>query len=109
MKNLTLNQAWTLCLEQWAWIIEQLDAGSKESIADLKAKWIDKEGYKVHSDCFFCQYDPCTAGSMCQECPGILVSPKLKHHWCTNKSYCWCDKPRKFYAKLLELNEKRKQ
>ena len=112
-KKLTLNQTWTLCLRQWKWIIEQLDKGSDEtnenSVVLLKLKWAKQNGYenKISAACFFCEYVS-RRGLDCatKECPGQLVSQQFQ---CENSSYAYYSKPRKFYKKLLELNEKRKK
>ncbi len=106
-KKLTLNQAWTLCLKQWKWIIEQLDAGNKDSADFLKGKWIRQNGYKstIMGNCFFCEYarqhDGCELS-----CPARLVN---KGFFCRTLSYEYDDKPREFYKRIFELNKKRKK
>lgn len=110
MKKLTLNQAWTLCLKQWKWIIEQLDAGSKD-VGNLKLRWMKKSRYiNVNSACFFCHYHvqehkKKRSNKECGYCPGRLVSRRFD---CMHSSYDYKDKPRAFYRKLLALDKKRR-
>jgi len=72
---------------------------------------MENHGYSdevINSACFFCEYkdeNETDEDEDCAICPGVLVSPRF---FCQNKSYPYDSKPRKFYKKLLQLNEKRK-
>ncbi len=59
MNKLTLDEAWAMCLEMWAWIAEQKKAHKYANVENLKKKWMKKHGLigKVRANCFFCQYD----------------------------------------------------
>ena len=113
MKKLTLNQAWKLCLRQWKWIIAELDRREKKGqvldedfdIDDLKSLWMEKKSSGILCNCFFCQYSKNNNDESCSDCPGKLVNRRFD---CFNKTYHYMDKPRKFYAKLLELDAKRR-
>lgn len=108
MKRLTLNQAWTLCLKQWKWIIGQLDAGQTVSLECLKNRWIRQNGYgrdEIGNYCFFCEYSE-QHSKDCGTCPGRLVAPRFN---CCNPAYFYSRKPYKFYAKLLRMDKKRKK
>ncbi len=109
-KKLTLNQVWTLCLRQWKWIIKQLDEGTEKNVDELKIEWLEQHKYKSNDleyNCFFCEYATfvLSQSNDCEDCPGQSVSKKFN---CLRASYAYCDKPHKFYKKLLELNKKRK-
>lgn len=111
MRKLTLDRAWKLCLEQWKWIIEQLDKGSKEDIEVLKVRWLKLKGLATSpcAECFFCEYAKQNNGRLswaarCVDCPAVLVSPVFS---CQKKSYHYKYHPRAFYKKLLTLNKKR--
>ena len=107
MKKLTLNQAWRLCLKQWKWIVKQIKAGDTHCVAILKRQWTTANGYdkdEIESECFFCEY--CRFRNRgCGHCPGKLVNKRFN---CANTTYEYDVKPLKFYAKLLELDKKRK-
>jgi len=104
MKKLTLNQAWTLCLKQWKWIIGELDKGDEGGIRTLERVWCEKHKYeKICSDCFFCEYNNGRSG--CAFCPAKIIDKNF--NCCCVGEYNFFDNPRAFYAKLLSLNEKR--
>lgn len=105
MKKLTLNEAWRLCLKQWKWIIRQLAKGDKRSIGSLKRQWCQENGFNdVVANCFFCAYAR-QNGDGCDHCPGKLVNRRFG---CDRVTYEHDVYPHKFYAKLLELDKKRK-
>ena len=110
MKRLTLDQAWTLCLKQWRWIAMRLKAGDGRGIESLKEEWLEKHGYNwddVRLDCFFCQYSYQPRQKGCHgSCPGHKVDKAFR---CDHPEYTYDIEPLKFYAKLLELNKRRKK
>lgn len=111
--KLTLNQTWRECLKMWKWIVEQIDFKTFHKIKN-KTRYIERlkrEYLKsinldnvIMMNCFFCEYDD-KHEDECQSCPGRLAVPDFR---CINKSYSWSSCPDKFYAKLLELDKKRK-
>ena len=105
--TLTLDMAWDLCLEQWAWIKAQIEAGSNLSVNALKDQWCKGNGYEgVRCVCFFCEYvvhqHSRIAPRRCGNCPGKLVDPEFH---CNNKEYHHCYKPLEFHAELVRLNK----
>jgi len=106
-KKLTLNKAWSKCLKQWKYIVENLDSGKPVHV--LKEKYIKKhDSESISVNCYFCEYDwqhHNIGDSGCEHCPGRLVD---KHFDCLNVKYRFKKKPRAFYRKLLALNAKRK-
>lgn len=109
MKKLTLKlrEAWKLCLEQWKWVIEQLDIDSTRNSDGLKNAWFRKfgKGAKPIACCYFCEYDNQFKGGGCGHCPGKLVSDRFR---CDYKGFEYDYNPRKFYARLLRLDKKRR-
>lgn len=105
--KLTLERTWTECLRLWKWVKEQIEAGSKKTVWELKEEWMKRNNYSdiAQCNCFFCHYDARNEMN-CDFCPGRLVDKTFD---CENKSYAWHDKPIAFYKKLLELNRKRKK
>ncbi len=110
MRKLSLDRAWKLCLEQWEWIIGELDKGSEKDISALKTQWLNQRRYKdrPYGDCFFCEHHrqnpETTHTGFCKNCPAFIVS---KGFYCMNKSYSYHDNPRAFYRKIKALNKKR--
>lgn len=110
MKKLTLNEAWNRCLAMWKWIDKQIEKGPDLDVEELKEKWLrtKQKKYDVYdliSDCFFCEYDAQQDDSCnCSFCPGKLISKSFK---CIHTEYNYEYQPRKFYKKLLQLNEER--
>ena len=121
MKNLTLNETWKECLRMWKWIVEQrqkeLDA--LDPVFLLKRRWLNNNDYYgITNDCFFCKYAHKKDGYgditipegsreiKCSKCPGRLVAKRFS---CQNMAYDWYFKPEKFYQKLLQVNQQRKQ
>jgi len=108
-KKLTLNQAWSKCLKQWKYIVENLDSG--EPVYVLKEKYIEEhESEYINANCYFCEYNVQHRRidefvCKCKYCPGKLVNRRFS---CDNVTYHYHDKPRAFYKKLLALNAKRK-
>lgn len=110
MKKLTLNQTWRLCLKMWKWIAKQIRDGSKLSVDKLKRKWLKTHTKDaITNDCYFCEYDQLHStkrdGPNGCNCPGNRIE---KDFGCMNSDYHFEHKPLKFYAKLLELDKKRK-
>ena len=103
-KQLTLDEAWDLCLEQWDWIKAQKKAGSKLSTKKLKDQWCKENWYEgvIGSSCFFCEYNSLFVCSFCKNCPGRLVDPEFH---CNNKEYHYEHKPLAFHAELVRLNK----
>ena len=103
-KQLTLDEAWDLCLEQWDWVKAQIEAWSKLSVGTLKCQWCKENGYEgVRSICFFCEYDKQCRGERpcCDFCPGVLVDSKFS---CGNNEYDYEYKHLAFHAELVRLN-----
>jgi len=107
--KLTLAKTWQLCLRQWKWIVEQIEAGTELDVCDLKRQWMNKKGFKKHvikDDCFFCEYVCQYEVHSCEDnCPGTQINKRFN---CCASTYHYQRKPKLFYKKLLELNEKRK-
>jgi hypothetical protein len=107
MKKLTLNQAWVLCLRQWKWIIKELDESPIQCIAALKHKWcLEHRCLEIAALCFFCEYATQQNDEGCCNCPGKFVGKQFS---CENMTYDYTNEPRRFYKKLLALNQKRKE
>jgi hypothetical protein len=105
---MTLNQTWKNCLRMWKWISEEWDCISSADVCQLKRQWMVEymPGVPLISNCFFCDYDANHNTSMCDHCPGKLVSRSFD---CTNRlSYNYVRQPKKFYKKLLQLDAKRR-
>ncbi len=107
MKKLSLEKTQTECLRMWKRIKEQVEAGNKKPIWQLKEEWMEENNYpNVQDDCFFCDYANHYADDNCDFCPGRLIDKTFD---CDNKSYSWHDQPIAFYNKLLRLNRKREK
>lgn len=112
MKKLTLNQAWNRCLAMWKWIDKQVQKGTDLGVEELKAQWIKTQQGKyvindLNGNCFFCEYASQQSELYdCGPCPGRLADKRFS---CTEPSYNYEYKPRKFYKKLLKLDKKRKK
>lgn len=107
MKELSLDRAWELCMEQWPWIIEEIEA-DMGSVSHLKAKWVKRNGFKcVMANCFFCEYAHqrdkqfYTKGD-CKDCPGKKVD---KNFDCENSEYHYTNDPIAFWHKIQEMNK----
>jgi len=107
MKKLTLAKTWQECLRMWKWIDKQIEKDKDLYAGDLKWQWLRENSIgTLHMGCFFCEYDLRESGEdHCISCPGKLINKRFE---CERVTYCWADKPRKFYQKLLQLNAKRK-
>jgi len=103
-KQLTLDEAWDLCLEQWDWIKAEIEAGSLLSVEGLKGQWCRENGFDgVLGYCFFCEYAVQQfRGRDCDKCPGCLVDPEFS---CCNDEYDYEYKPLAFHAELVRLNK----
>ena len=102
--TLTIDMAWDLCLEQWAWIKAQIEAWSKLSVGTLKCQWCKENGYEaIWGYCFFCEYaNQQFRGGGCNNCPGRLVDPEFN---CCNDEYHYEYNPLAFHAELVRLNK----
>lgn len=109
MKRLILDQAWTLCLKQWRWIAKRVRAKSRKDVEALKDEWVAKHGFKkINNSCFFCTYHdqhPTKFSDKECNCPARKIDPNFD---CLFGDCAFDVSPLKFYAKLLELNRKRK-
>lgn len=107
MKRLTLDETWEQCLAMWKWISRQCKNKKRPQISfiqDLKKEWLVKNGiepYELNHDCFFCEHDRNYRG-LCFSCPAKKIDAKFH---CDNTGNSWTTEPRKFYAKLKELNK----
>ena len=107
MKRLTLRKAFSLCREQWEWLVGEIRMGSGKSVYRLKDDWICGNnhgiGDRIECYCFFCEYSTRHCGKNedeCNHCPGRLIDPEFN---CCNKAYSYCNKPLQFHAKIVEL------
>lgn len=115
----TLDETWELCLRMWKWIAEHYDPRDKNNdgsdcVDRLKDVWLEENGYgdtNLKHECFFCQYASeeeeiliridGKEGRRCPTCPARAMCSTFH---CENyTSYCWHDKPKKFYKKLVML------
>lgn len=107
-----LDRTWKNCLRMWKWISENWRPGN--DIIDMKQDWLEKHRFTkpLEWDCFFCQWAVSHGQAfadmyqVCPHCPGRMVDSLFK---CSHRSYRFDRNPKKFYAKLLSLNEKRTQ
>lgn len=104
-KEYSLNDIWKLCLKMWQ------DVKDSQSIGSAKNAWLRANGFNpnnIWASCFFCEWDiqnRLSGESVCEHCPGKLVSPRFS---CENPSYDWVNKPKKFEKKIRALDQKRK-
>lgn len=105
MKEATV---WKLCIEMWDWIAEQIRAGSKRKIWELKDQWCGENGYTLENSCFFCDYQERHPkqgdGISCHGCPGYMIAPRFD---CFDGAYSFVSEPLKFHAKLHRMNKER--
>ena len=105
-----LDKTWEECLRMWKWVSERHELTGKES-GILKVLWLknhNKNRVKLRFDCYFCEFannKQLEGEAECKHCPGRLVSSWF--HCERYSTYNWMETPKAFYAKLLELNEKR--
>jgi len=112
MKLLTVDETWVQCLAMWKWISRQCKGKSlvwcNDNVSDLKIRWLEKHGIRdgeISQNCFFCH----KSGAryyICGKCPARQVDPEFS---CMDIGYSFLTHPRKFYAKLKELNKIRLQ
>lgn len=104
--TLKLHEAWKLCLKQRKWIAGEIDRDSTLCSVGLKYQWFTKFGKGIEpiACCYFCEYDA-QFKKDCTHCPGKLVSYRFS---CGYKGCIYNRHPRKFYAKLLRLDKKRR-
>ena len=98
-----LDRCWKNCLKMWKWIAKNWKKG--DNVIAVKKEWLENNGFdanEIYSRCFFCNY----CSGVCKHCPGVLTHPQFH---CQNTSYDYYAKPKKFYAKLLHLDAKRKE
>lgn len=111
----TLNETWEHCIKMWQDLVKDLDTNNMQDgceniddyVSEFKGQWLEDHDLDddINSNCFFCGYSDDWEGRYyCDQCPGRLVDPKFS---CMNGRYSFKIMPRKFLAKLLELNEKR--
>lgn len=104
----TLAQTWKYCLEMWKWVSENYDPEAND-VYGLKEQWMEENGFKLKhtaSDCFFCDYADRQEDTACSvSCPGAMVAPRFN---CDNDAYSFDEKPKKFYQKLLRMDQKRR-
>ena len=107
-----LDRCWKDCLRMWKWISETWKP--RLSVGQMKKQWLNENGFnsdKIHALCFFCEHagriidDDGVDVENCADCPASIVEPgfdcgELPHNYSIN--------PKAFYAKLLELDAKRK-
>ena len=101
-----LDTVWVKCLEKWKWISAQGMRGW--GVYHLKAAWCESHGEVVKNDCFFCEYAVTHyqggLAMMCDYCPARKVDAGFN---CGDPDYSFTWEPKKFFEKLLELNERR--
>jgi hypothetical protein len=111
MKRLTLDQTWEQCLKMWKLISLCKGRGTNKSIDELKIEWLSKTKIRVLQDnCFFCEKAMKDSQKRklawfypsCNTCPAKKVDNSFN---CLNNDYNFKGEPRKFYAKLKELNK----
>lgn len=101
----TLDRTWVNCLRMWKWISENWKKG--DNVVTMKKRWLRNNGFNagsIKNYCFFCDYHS-NENEDCEICPGKLINSQFH---CQNVTYNYYLKPKKFYAKLLHLNAKRK-
>ena len=112
-----LDRTWKNQLRMSGWLAEKWEKGG--SIESLKKMWLKKHRFTryIMHDCFFCEYafaksneppeDFGLFGDGCGlHCPGKQVEPGFS---CCATAYHFGNDPKAFYAKLLELDAKRKK
>jgi hypothetical protein len=86
----------------WKWVSENYEKYS--NVHRAKGAWLVDNGYPelIHgSACFFCLYtDPCCG------CPARQVDDDF--HCVNSEGYDYLAEPKAFYAKLVELDKKRR-
>ena len=105
----TLSQTWKYCLAMWKWVSENYDE-EVNNVGLLKAQWVRENKFSMKytgTDCFFCDYSNRQKNDACHiSCPGAMVAPRFD---CDHSAYCYGEKPKKFYQKLLRLDAKRRK
>lgn len=107
MPKYDLDKTWELCLEMWAWIKEQIEAGSGFFVGQLKNQWLEDNGFEdIYNNCFFCEYALADEEEEvdCGSCPGRLIDFRFS---CHNADYHYRNKPLALCQKLLELETTR--
>ena len=106
-----LDRCWKNCLRMWKWISENLKQGT--SVEGMKRQWLKQNGFKkpCRHSCFFCEYDHefwenDDSVRWCVHCPARMVTNQNFH--CDSDAHSWSQNPKAFYAKLLELDAKRR-
>ena len=103
-----LDICWKNCLRMWKWIAENWR--SFDYVPVMKREWLDTNGFgKLDEDCFFCDYAEKFANDddddLCAKCPPRLIEPKFD---CHDIGHRWHADPKAFYAKLVQLDKKRR-
>lgn len=104
-----LDRTWKNCLRMWKWISKRYDGSV--GVETLKRMWMREHRFTKPriAGCFFCDYTGRDKDNffLCEKrCPGKTISSRFD---CQNKSYDYQSEPKRFYAKLLELDAKRKK
>ena len=108
---MTLNKTWRLCLSMWRWMAEERKRDNYLSVDTLKAKWLQKHGFKkdsIYNDCFFCEYAAIHKARIrntvgCSDCPGT----KIDRSFSCSTDGCDYHNVIAFYNNLRALNRKR--
>lgn len=100
--NLTLTQAWTLCIEQWDDVKAEIEAGSKLSVEELKEAWAtEHDSVSAIGNCFFCKF-VVDKDESCNECPGRKID---KNFDCMKRKHHYKCEPLAFHAEIHRLYE----
>ncbi len=108
-KKLTLEQTWTLCLQMWKWIVEQVQKDPDVNVDDLKEKWLEKHGWEdddeLEGNCFFCEWGNQQGDPSCDSCPAKRIDKTFD---CRTDNYHFIYRPIDFYQEVVALNKIRK-
>ena len=99
MREITVDEAWTLCMKDWSNIARAIRRGSEENVEFLKRIHTSKlDGNLPVADCFFCERS-IQIGGNCQ-CPPTLIDKKFR---CSNEDYHYRTFPLLFYKEIQRL------
>lgn len=113
-KDMDLDTVWEKMIEMSKWIADQETCGHKQRVRYgdtglLRLKWCKDHGLRFFYGCPFCDYafesGPQRSDWACSHCPGRLVDKEFS---CVADAYDFNKRPKEFYAKLRELNKRRK-
>lgn len=109
-KKLTLDETWTLCLQMWKWIAEQIPKKPvrlhiSTFVWNLKAKWLQEHsvGSNIENNCFFCDWATRYKNEHCNSCPAKKVDKNFGD--CYDENYSFETKPIEFYHKIDSLHK----